>query len=132
MNFLKPILIGSFAFFALGLNAQTSGTNAVIAQYSQSSINNLASELSLSVDQVTQIENLNEMVIAKIEAIENNSQMDDAKKREFIRGNREDHKRVMATILTPEQFTAYEEMMKAKASDRTEQRKQMQDIKKTN
>ena len=72
------------------------------------------------------------MVIAKIEAIENNSQMDDAKKREFIRGNREDHKRVMATILTPEQFTAYEEMMKAKASDRTEQRKQMQDIKKTN
>ena len=132
MNFLKPILIGSFAFFALSLNAQTSGTNAVIAQYSQSSINNLATELSLSTDQVTQIENLNEMVIAKIEAIQNNSQMDAAKKREFIRGNREDHKRVMATILTPEQFTAYEEMMRAKASDRTEERKQMHDIKKTN
>ena len=61
MNFLKPLLIGSFAFFALNLNAQTSGTNAVIAQYSQSSINNLAAELSLSTDQVTQIENLNEI-----------------------------------------------------------------------
>ena len=132
MNFLKPILIGSFAFFALSLNAQTSGTNAAIAQYSQSSINNLAAELSLSVDQVAQIEALNEMVIAKIEAIQNNSQFDDAKKREFIRGNREDHKRAMSTILTSEQFTAYEDLMKAKASDRTEQRKQIHDIKKTN
>lgn len=132
MNFLKPILIGSFAFFALSLNAQTSGTNAVIAQYSQASINNIASELSLTTDQVTQIEALNEKVIEKIEAIQNNSQMDASKKREFIRGNREDHKRVMATILTPEQFSAYEDMMKAKASDRTEQRKQMHDIKKTN
>lgn len=132
MNFLKPILIGSFAFFALSLNAQTSGTDAILAQYSQSSVNNLATELSLTTDQVTQITALNEMVVAKIEAIQNNSQFDDAKKREFIRGNREDHKRVMSTILTPEQFTAYEEMMRAKASDRTEQRKQNHDIKKTN
>lgn len=132
MNFLKPFLIASFAFFALSLNAQTSGTNAVIAQYSQASINNLAAELSLSDDQVTQIEALNEMVIQKIEAIQNNSQFDASKKREYIRGNREDHKRVMATILTPEQFEAYTELMKAKASDRTEQRKQMHDIKKTN
>lgn len=132
MNFLKPILIGSFAFFALSLNAQTSGTDAVIAQYSQASIDNLASELSLTSDQVTKIEALNEKVIEKIEAIQNNSQLVDAKKREFIRGNREDHRRVMATILTPEQFSAYEDMMRAKASDRTEERKPMQDIKKTN
>ncbi|MDG1331359.1 MAG: hypothetical protein P8P74_03470 [Crocinitomicaceae bacterium] len=132
MNFLKPILIGSFAFFALSLNAQTSGTDAILAQYSQSSLNNLTTELSLTTDQVTQITALNEKVVDKIEAIQNNSQFDDAKKREFIRGNRDDHKHVMSTILTPAQFTAYEELMRAKASDRTEQRKPIQDIKKSN
>ena len=134
MNFLRPILVGTFAFFALGLNAQTqpAPNNAVIAQYSQSSINNLTSELTLTTDQVTKIEALNEKVILKIQAIQNNSQMDDAKKREFIRGNQEDHKRVMATILSPEQYSAYLDLMKAKASNRTEQPKQVQDIKKTN
>jgi hypothetical protein len=131
MNFLKSIIVGSFAFFALSASAQT-GTNPVTAQYSQESINQLATELSLSPEQVSQIQDLNEMVIVKIEAIQNNTQMDDAKKKEFIQGNREDHKRVMATILTPEQFTAYENLLKAKASSRTEKRMQIQDVKKTN
>lgn len=135
MNFLRPILIGTFAFFALSLNAQTQqapGDNAVIAQYSQGNIDLLTTELSLTSDQVTQIQNLNDKVKQKIQTIQNDTQMDAGKKREFIRGNRADHKRVMSTILTAEQFAAYEELMKAKASDRTEERQQIQDVEKTN
>ncbi|MCJ8292523.1 MAG: hypothetical protein HRT58_05275 [Crocinitomicaceae bacterium] len=135
MNFLRPILFGTFAILALSLNAQTQqapGDNAIIAQYSQDNIDLLTTELSLTSDQVTQIQNLNNKVEQKIQAIQNNTQMDAAKKREFIRGNRADHKRVMSTILTAEQFAAYEELMKAKASDRTEERQQIQDVEKTN
>lgn len=135
MNFLRPILFGTFAILALSLNAQTQqapGDNAIIAQYSQDNIDLLTTELSLTSDQVTQIQNLNNKVEQKIQAIQNNTQMDAGKKREFIRGNRADHKRVMSTILTAEQFAAYEELMKAKASDRTEEHQQIQDVEKTN
>lgn len=132
MNFLRPILIGAFAFFALNLNAQTqaaSGDNAIIAQYSQDHLDLLTTELSLTSDQVTQIAALNEKVIQKIEAIQNNAQLDESKKREFIRGNREDHKRVMETILNADQYADYLDLMKAKASDRTEERIQHKEIK---
>jgi len=129
MKFLKPFLIGSFAFFALSLNAQTSSADAAIAQLSQASINNLVTELALSPEQVSQIEALNEKVIQKIEAIRDNTQMDDSKKREFIRGNQGDHKLVMSTILTPEQFAEYEELLKPKAKN---QDKPVKNIKKTN
>ncbi|PHR32775.1 MAG: hypothetical protein COA38_06095 [Fluviicola sp.] len=135
MNFLRPILFGTFAILALSLNAQTQqapGDNAIIAQYSQDNIDLLTTELSLTSDQVTQIQNLNNKVEQKIQVIQNNTQMDAGKKREFIRGNRADHKRVMSTILTAEQFAAYEELMKAKASDRTEEHQQIQDVEKTN
>ena len=86
----------------------------------------------MTADQIQQIQNLNEKVDQKIEVIQNNTQWDDSKKREFIRGNRADHKRVMQTILTADQFTAYEELMRAKASDRTDEPVKVQDIKKTN
>lgn len=132
MKFLKPLIIGSFACLALSLNAQTSSADAAIAQLSPASIDLLTTELSLTVEQVAQIDALNQVVIEKIETIRDNAQMDDSKKREFVRGNQADHKRVMSTILTSEQFAAYENLMKPKASERTEQRKQMQDIKKTN
>lgn len=135
MNFLRPIIVGTFAFFALSLNAQTQqapASNTIVALYAQDNLDVLATELSLSADQVAQIENLNSKVTQKIQAIQNNTQMDAPKKREFIRGNKEDHKRVMSTILTTDQFAAYQELMKAKASDRTEERMEIKDVKKTN
>jgi len=131
MKFLKPFIMGSFACLTLSLNAQTSSIDAAIAQLSPSSIDLLTTELSLSLEQVSQIDALNQLVIQKIETIRDDAQMNDSKKREFVRGNQQDHKRVMATILTPEQFTAYEDLMKPKASNRTEKRTQMNDIKKT-
>ena len=132
MNFLRPLLIGTFAFFALNLTAQAqeaSGENSIIAQYSQARIDMIAAELSLTSDQVAQIEALNAKVIEKIQAIQNNTQWDDAKKREFIRGNRDDHKYVMSTILTTQQFEAYLELMKGRASDRTDERIEHKEIK---
>ena len=130
MNFLKPILIGAFAFLALNLNAQTSpDNNAILAQYSQDQLDILTTELSLTTDQVTQIAALNSKVIEKIQAIQTNAQLDESKKREFIRGNREDHKRVMSTILDTDQYNEYLELLRAKASDRTEERIEHKEIK---
>ncbi|MFK7784923.1 MAG: hypothetical protein AB8B56_07400 [Crocinitomicaceae bacterium] len=131
MKFLKPFIIGSFACLTLSLNAQTSSVDAAIDQLSTSRIDLLTTELSLTNEQVAQIDALNQKVIQKIETIRDDAQMNDSKKREFVRGNQADHKRVMSTILTPEQFTAYEDLMKPKASHRTEKRTQLQDIKKT-
>lgn len=123
MNLLKPILIGVFAFFAVGLNAQTqeASTEIILAHYSQESLNNWTSALSLTTDQVAQIAELNEKVVGKIQAIQDNAGFPDEKKREFIRGNREDHKRVMSTILTPQQFEAYLELTKANISSQDKQ-----------
>ncbi len=135
MNFLRPILIGTFAFFALNLNAQTQQEpveNAVIAQYSQENIDRLTTKLSLTSDQVAQIQNLNSKVTQKIQVIQNDSQMDASKKSEFIQGNRDDHKRVMSTILTTDQFATYENQMKSTGPLHTKARIQNSEIKKTN
>jgi hypothetical protein len=131
MNFLKPIIVGTFAFFALNLNAQIQQNPAssnTIALYAQDNLDELTTELSLSSDQVAKIQGLNGKVVQKIQAIQRNTQMDAAKKRNFISGNKEDHRRVMSTILTSDQFTTYEELMTAKASDRTEDRTKVQEI----
>ncbi|NVK64594.1 MAG: hypothetical protein HWE22_08395 [Flavobacteriales bacterium] len=118
MNLLKPFLIGVFAFFAIGLNAQTqeAATQAIIAQYSQENLDLWTTELSLTADQVEQISYLNEKVVGKIQAIQDNAGFPDEKKREFIRGNREDHKRVMSSILTPQQYDDYLDLTKANVS----------------
>lgn len=125
MNFLKSFLVGAFAVMALGLNAQTqeAATEAIIAQYSQENLAIWTTELSLTAEQVEQISALNEKVVGKIQAIQDNAGFPDEKKREFIRGNREDHKRVMSTILTPQQFNDYLALTKANISS---QNKQMQ------
>ncbi len=134
MNFLRPILVGTFAFFALNLNAQTQqepADNVIIAQYSQENIDRLTTELSLTSDQVAQIQNLNSKVAQKIQVIQNDSQMDASKKSEFIQGNRNDHKRMMSTILTTDQFAIYENQMNSTGPLRTKAR-QNSEIKKTN
>lgn len=119
MNFLKPIIIATFAFFALSLNAQIQeapASSTAIELFSQDNLDLLTTELSLSQDQVAKIEGLNSKVIQKLEAIHNDSEMDASRKKEFIEGNKEDHKRVMSTILTNDQFASYLDLMKAKAT----------------
>ncbi len=141
MNFLKPILVGTCSFFAVSLSAQTGSapanqdvtvsSEATAEAQSKKQLERLTTELSLTVDQIEQIHNLNVKVASKIQAIKDNPDLEAAKKQEFIRGNREDHKRVMATILTEDQFAAYLELIKGKASDRTEEIMQIQDVEKT-
>ncbi len=74
--------------------------------------------LDLTDDQVEKVRALNLKVALKIDAIKNDESMDAARKKEFIEGNRQDHKTMMKSILTEEQFTKYEEHLAAKKSFR--------------
>lgn len=135
MNFLKPLLFGTCAFFAISLHAQTENTSSEateISNESQSRRDRMMAELSLTPEQAEQVRNLNEKVDQKIQAIRDNASLDDAQKQAFIKGNREDHKRVMQTILTVEQFNKYEELLNARTLNRPERPMKIQDIEKTN
>ena len=70
-------------------------------------------ELGLSEEQTQQVRELNRKVADKIEAIRNDETISPEKKKEFIQGNRKDYKRVLSSILTPEQLTKYEELKKS-------------------
>ena len=60
--------------------------------------------LDLNDEQIEQVTALNIKVESKIAVIKNDVTMTDEKKKEFIKGNRQDQKRVLRVILTPEQF----------------------------
>jgi len=78
--------------------------------------------LNLTPEQEEQVRTLNLKVIMKIDAIKNDDSMTPEKKKEFIKGNREDHKRVMESILTPEQLKIYEEHLAARKKMKAEKK----------
>lgn len=80
--------------------------------------------LDLTEEQLEKVRNLNLMVANKIDAIRKNENMTDERKKEFIAGNRKDHKRALQTILTEEQFQKYE----AHLAERKEMRKQPKEM----
>jgi hypothetical protein len=74
----------------------------------------MAEKLGLTPEQKERVKVLNRKVAQKISAIKKDESMTDEKKKEFIKGNMKDHKNVMKQILTEEQFTQYEEWIKAR------------------
>lgn len=74
-------------------------------------------DLGLSEEQTQQLRELNRKVADKIEAIRSDENMSPEKKKEFIQGNRKDYKRVLSTILTPEQLAKFEEQKKSHHHD---------------
>jgi len=70
----------------------------------------MTEELELTDAQVERVKVLNLKVAEKIKAIKEDDSMSKEKKKEFIEGNMEDHKNVMKSILTADQFVKYEEM----------------------
>ncbi len=143
MNFLKPIIVGTFALASIAVSAQvdvapsTSVETASITPEaaaelrSRKQLETLTPELLLSPEQVEQIHALNIKVESKIQAIRSNTEMDAARKQEFIQGNRADQNRMMQTILTPEQFAKYETMTLKEAPQRIERQKmEIQDVEK--
>ena len=60
--------------------------------------------LSLTPEQVERVKILNLKVEEKIEVIKNDETMSTEKKKEFIKGNRQDQKTVLKSILTEEQL----------------------------
>ena len=70
----------------------------------------MTEELELTDDQVERVKVLNLKVAEKIKAIKEDETMSKEKKKEFIKGNMKDHKNVMKSILTADQFVKFEEM----------------------
>ncbi|MFT6281263.1 MAG: putative transglutaminase-like cysteine proteinase [Salibacteraceae bacterium] len=70
--------------------------------------------LSLTAEQVENVQILNLKVANKIQAIKDNDALDAAKKIEFIYGNKKDHLVIMRTILTDEQLVTYEAWLSEK------------------
>ena len=78
--------------------------------------------LSLTSEQVEKVSALNQKVADKIEAIKSNDSFDKEKKREFIKGNKRDHKNAMTSILTTEQLVIYEEWLTTKKEEHKEKK----------
>ena len=78
--------------------------------------------LSLTPEQVEQVRVLNLKVANKISAIKKDDSMSPEKKKEFIQGNKKDHKFVMGTILTDEQMVTYEAYLAEKKELRKEKK----------
>lgn len=71
----------------------------------------MVKELDLSESQELQVAELNLKVAQKIEAIKKDDTMDPKQKREFIKGNMDDKRKTLSTILSEDQLEKYDEMM---------------------
>jgi len=65
--------------------------------------------LDLTPEQEEQVRALNLKVALKIDAIKKDDSMSEEKKREFIKGNKEDKRRMLETILTEDQMKLWDE-----------------------
>lgn len=74
----------------------------------------LATRLSLTAEQAEKLNALQLRVAEKNKAIRSNDALDKAKKKELIKGNKEDHKKEMSIILTADQLIEYEAMVAEK------------------
>lgn len=81
-------------------------------QRAKKKTDHLKEELSLTDDQYNKVNDLTVKVIQKIDAIKKDDTMDEARKKEFIKGNKKDFESEMKNILTSEQFEKFQEMKK--------------------
>ncbi|MFZ9029130.1 MAG: hypothetical protein ACO2Z9_08960 [Crocinitomicaceae bacterium] len=81
-------------------------------QRAKKKTDHLKEELSLTDDQYNKVNDLTVKVIQKIDVIKKDDTMDDARKKEFIKGNKKDFESEMKKILTSEQFEKFQEMKK--------------------
>jgi hypothetical protein len=102
MKFIK--LIAFTVLFSGGVFAQQS-----IEAKAQEQTSEMSQLLNLDAAQKDRVYILNLKVAEKIEAIENNAELSDTKKEEFIQGNLMDRSRVMRSLLNDEQYAIYEE-----------------------
>ena len=82
------------------------------AERAKMKTDHLKEELSLTDDQYNKVYDLTVKVSEKIEAIKKDETMDDARKKEFIRGNMKDFENEMSKILTAEQFETFQDLKK--------------------
>lgn len=115
------VLLGGVNTYAQQEGSISTQTEVVDAKTPEEKAAEMTAEmteaLALTTEQVEKVSMLNLKVANKIDVIINDDSMDNAKKKEFIAGNKADHKNVMTTILTGDQMATYEAWMaKKKAS----------------
>lgn len=99
-------------------DGQNDENDKTLGEKAEAQTQRLKESLSLTDEQVVKVRDLNLTVLTKIEAIQKNESLTDEKKREFIKGNKEDHKRVMESILTADQLKKYEDTLAARRNMR--------------
>ncbi len=84
--------------------------NMSLEERAQKKANMLGEELGLDEEQQEKMNALTLKVAQKIEAIKNNPDFDDAKKREFINGNKADFRRALSSFVSEEQLAKFDAM----------------------
>ena len=80
----------------------------------------MTEQLGLNAEQEAKLYDLNVKVARKIQAIKKNDEFSDEKKKKFIKGNKQDYKRVLKSILTEDQMERLEELKKKKKEAKAE------------
>ncbi len=78
---------------------------------------------NLTSEQEEQLHALNLKVAMKIDAIKKDETMTDEKKKEFIKGNKEDKRRMLETILTEEQLAQWDQHISDKRKMKFDKKK---------
>lgn len=87
----------------------------------------MTDKLGLNEAQAEEVYELNLKVAEKIDAIRNDESMDAKKKRAFVKGNLDDKRKTLSSILTEEQLAQYDEMMAERKHAAKERHKQKND-----
>ena len=114
MKTLKFICLS--AVLLLGANAMAQ--KSAIEEKAQRTTDLMLSELQLTEEQTEKVSMLNHKIEYKLEAVRNNTNYSDAKKREHINGNKESYARVLESILTKEQLDKWAAIQGASATEK--------------
>ncbi|MFT6923871.1 MAG: hypothetical protein ACJA1C_002891 [Crocinitomicaceae bacterium] len=123
MKILKYALVGMVLLGGVSANAQNNSmvqtqtkvnTTQTPGERAAQQTAAMTEALSLTAEQVENVQILNLKVANKIQAIKDNDALDTAKKKEFINGNKKDHMVIMRSILTDEQLVTYEAWLSEK------------------
>ncbi len=106
----KIKLIAAVAFFSLAFAGNTNAQTEAQVEKATRQTERMSTELSLSEEQKTQVQSVNLGIIMKNDGIRSMEGMSQEEKTSAINSNNEARKEMMRGILTPEQFTKFEEI----------------------
>jgi len=103
-------LIASIALFTLGFTGSTIAQTAEQTEKATKQTERMQTELGLSSEQTTQVQQINVGIIMKNDGIRSNESLTQEEKSTAISSNNEARKEMFKGVLTAEQYVKFEEM----------------------